>query len=117
MRAPPLAEKHTSGKWFARQCSAARTKRSPTTEPIEPPRKRNSNAQATSTRPLHRADHDDQRVLFARVLLRGNQPVAVLLGVAEPQRILGLDLDRDLVRRALVEKSRPAGRGPSIRMW
>ncbi len=51
MRAPPLEEKHTSGRRCSMQCSAARTKRSPTTEPIEPPRNRNSNAQATTSRP------------------------------------------------------------------
>src|SRR3569623_256769 len=52
MRAPPLAEKHTSGILYSRQASAARTKRSPTTAPIEPPMKANSKAQATSGTPL-----------------------------------------------------------------
>ncbi len=51
MRAPPLEEKQISGRPLARQCSAPRVKRSPTTEPIEPPRKRNSNAQATTSMP------------------------------------------------------------------
>ncbi len=51
MRAPPLDEKQISGRPLARQCSAPRVKRSPTTEPIEPPRKRNSNAQATTSMP------------------------------------------------------------------
>ena len=52
MRAPPLAEKHTSGISRSRQTLAARTKRSPTTEPMEPPMKPNSKAQATSGVPL-----------------------------------------------------------------
>ena len=47
MRAPPLEEKHTSGMRNWTQCSTARTKRSPTTEPIEPPKNWNSNAQVT----------------------------------------------------------------------
>ena len=48
MRAPPLAEKHTRPQRCSMQCSTARLNRSPTTEPIEPPRNRNSNAQATT---------------------------------------------------------------------
>src|SRR5579884_226311 len=52
MRAPPLAQKQTSGARSASACSAARVNFSPTTEPIEPPMKANSNAQATSGRPL-----------------------------------------------------------------
>ena len=55
MRAPPLDEKQISGRRCSRQCSAPRAKRSPTTEPIEPPRKRNSNAQATTLDALQRA--------------------------------------------------------------
>jgi hypothetical protein len=51
MRAPPLAEKHTSGMRCSRQCSTARTNFSPTTEPIEPPRKRNSKAHGDQSRP------------------------------------------------------------------
>ncbi len=48
MRAPPLAVKHTSGSFCSRQACTPRTKRSPTTEPIEPPRNLNSNAATTS---------------------------------------------------------------------
>ncbi len=48
MRAPPVAEKHTSAARSAMQVSTARLNRSPTTAPIEPPRKLNSNAHATT---------------------------------------------------------------------
>ena len=37
MRAPPLAEKHTNGQRSSSARSAAKVKRSPTTDPIEPP--------------------------------------------------------------------------------
>src|SRR5690606_13944911 len=47
MRAPPLALKQTSGAPSSIARSAARAKRSPTTEPIEPPMKAKSKAQAT----------------------------------------------------------------------
>ena len=48
MRAPPVAVKQTKGRRCSRQTCTPRTKRSPTTEPIEPPRKPNSNAAATT---------------------------------------------------------------------
>jgi hypothetical protein len=51
MRAPPLAEKQTSGRAVRERGSAARAKRSPTTEPIEPPMNAKSKAQATSGGP------------------------------------------------------------------
>ncbi|MDT4823330.1 hypothetical protein FQZ97_565540 [compost metagenome] len=47
MRAPPEAEKQTSGQRCSRATLAARTKRSPTMAPMEPPMKENSKAQAT----------------------------------------------------------------------
>ena len=50
MRAPPLAEKQTKGVRSASAYSAPSTKRSPTTEPIEPPMKSNSKAAAVSGR-------------------------------------------------------------------
>ena len=48
IRAPPEAEKQISGQLSSSACSTARTKRAPTTEPIEPPIKENSNAAATT---------------------------------------------------------------------
>ena len=51
MRAPPLAEKQTSGMRCSMQWFTARTKRSPTTAPMEPPMKANSKAQTTSGMP------------------------------------------------------------------
>jgi len=52
MRAPPLELKQTSGMRKRMQCSAASTNRSPTTDPIEPPMKANSNAAATISCPF-----------------------------------------------------------------
>lgn len=52
MRAPPLAEKHTNGQPTSSATSAERAKRSPTTDPIEPPMKAKSKAAATSGLPL-----------------------------------------------------------------
>ncbi|MCY1276430.1 hypothetical protein D9M70_250950 [compost metagenome] len=51
MRAPPEAEKQTSGQRFSSATLAARTKRAPTTAPMEPPMKLNSKTQATTGRP------------------------------------------------------------------
>src|SRR5206468_11590798 len=46
-RAPPVAVKQMNGSSSSQQSCTARTKRSPTTDPIEPPRKPNSNAATT----------------------------------------------------------------------
>ncbi|MOA25671.1 hypothetical protein D3C78_1464120 [compost metagenome] len=54
MRAPPEAAKQISGQRFSRATLAARTKRSPTMEPMEPPMKENSKAQVTTGRPRSR---------------------------------------------------------------
>ena len=48
MRAPPVAVKQTNGSFCSIAVCTPRTKRSPTTEPIEPPMKSNSK-QATTT--------------------------------------------------------------------
>ena len=48
MRAPPLAVKQTNAVFCSIAEATPRTKRSPTTEPIEPPMKRNSNAATTT---------------------------------------------------------------------
>ena len=52
MRAPPLAEKQTYGQRSSSARSAASAKRSPTTEPIEPPMNANSKADATRSWPF-----------------------------------------------------------------
>lgn len=44
----PEAEKQISGQLSSSACSTARTKRAPTTEPIDPPIKENSKAAATT---------------------------------------------------------------------
>ncbi len=48
MRAPPVAVKLTKGTFCSTAVSTPRTKRSPTTDPMEPPMKSNSK-QATTT--------------------------------------------------------------------
>ena len=48
MRAPPVAVKQTKGTFCSTAVSTPRTKRSPTTEPIEPPMNSNSKQAATS---------------------------------------------------------------------
>ena len=48
MRAPPDAEMQTNGTRFSYATRTPRTKRSPTTEPIEPPMKSNSKQASTS---------------------------------------------------------------------
>ena len=48
MRAPPVAVKQTNGRLWSSAACTPRTKRSPTTEPIEPPMNSNSKAAATS---------------------------------------------------------------------
>ena len=92
MRAPPVAEKHTSGIFSASASSAARVNFSPTTEPIEPPMKVNSNAHAASGMRLQLATHRDQRVLLAGDFLRSGDTIAVFLRILELQRIDRLHL-------------------------
>mgnify|MGYP003487827418 CR=1 FL=1 len=48
MRAPPVAVKQMKGTFCSMAVCTPRTKRSPTTLPIEPPMKSNSNAAATT---------------------------------------------------------------------
>ncbi len=74
MRAPPLAEKHTNGAPICSAVSAASAKRSPTTEPIEPPMKAKSNEAATSgcalSRPCIAISASYSPVLFCEILMR-----------------------------------------------
>src|SRR4029453_19563903 len=49
--------------------------------------------------PVQRAAHHDQRILLLRALLGLQHAVAILLGVAELERILGLDRLADLLGR------------------
>jgi hypothetical protein len=53
---------------------------------------------------VQRSGHDDQRIPFARRLLRLLEPVAVLLTVAKLERILGFDLGGEFHARLRVEK-------------
>src|SRR6185295_891403 len=57
---------------------------------------------------LERAGDRDQRVALTRGLLRGREPVAVPLAVAELERILRRNLGADLFLVALVEETREA---------
>ncbi|MND00697.1 hypothetical protein D3C83_194020 [compost metagenome] len=52
MRAPPLAANETYGRLSAMARAMPRANRSPTTEPMDPPMKANSKADATIGRPL-----------------------------------------------------------------
>ena len=57
---------------------------------------------------LQRAAHRDQRILLAGLLLRGGDAIAVLLGVAEFQRIGRLQRGEQLLAAVFVEKRRQA---------
>ena len=87
MRAPPVAVKQMKGKPSSQQACTARTKRSPTTEPIEPPRKPNSNGRDHERDVLDRALHHDEGVGLARLLLRFVEALAVLAAVLELERV------------------------------
>ena len=78
MRAPPVAVKQTKGTFCSIAVSTPRTKRSPTTEPIEPPMKSNSKQAATSGTLMHRAAHHHQRVGLAGGLQGLLQALGVL---------------------------------------
>jgi hypothetical protein len=52
MRAPPLAAKQMNGICWSMADCTPRTKRSPTTDPIDPPMKRNSKAAITTGKVL-----------------------------------------------------------------
>ena len=70
-----------SGEADERRCSSAfcapRTKRSPTTDPIEPPMNENSK-QAATTGSVDRTAHHDHRVGFARIVHRFLQTIGYL---------------------------------------
>ena len=83
MRAPPLAEKQTSGLRCSRQCSTARTKRSPTDRAHRAAEERELERAGDDRQAVQRARHDDQRILLLRGLLRLLQAVAILLACRE----------------------------------
>ena len=93
MRAPPLAVKQTNGSFCSRQTCTPRTKRSPTTEPIEPPRNRIRSGD-DQRHGLDAALHHDQRVVFAGVLARLLEALGVAPAVLELERV-----DRQRLRR------------------
>ena len=105
-------ERHAAAR---SRLSTPRTKRSPTTEPIEPPMKSNSKQAATSGMLVHRAAHDDQRVGLAGVLERVLQPLGVLLAVLELQRVDRQHLLADLVAALGVEEGvEPRARADAV---
>ena len=55
-------------------------------------------------KPLEFSGHDDDRVALAGLLLSLHQPVFVALGILEFERILGLDLGRNLGGGPGIEK-------------
>src|SRR5690606_18748333 len=60
---------------------------------------------------MQQAAHGDQRILFADVLLSGDQAVLVLLAVAETQRIIRLQPRRDLNATADIKEGLQARAG------
>ena len=99
-----VAEKHTSAQRCSMQWSTARLKRSPTTEPIEPPRNWNSNAQATTGSPCSLPASTTSASRSPVALLRLRQAVLVALAVLELQRILRRHAGADLADRLRVEE-------------
>ena len=87
MRAPPVAVKLTNGVFCSIAASTPRTKRSPTTEPIDPPMKSNSK-QATTTGIVSTAPPITIKCVgLAGGLQRLLQPLRILLAVTELQRV------------------------------
>ena len=70
MRAPPVAVKQTNGSFCSIATRTPRTKRSPTTEPIEPPMKSNSKHASTSGMLFIAPCMHDQRIGLAGLLER-----------------------------------------------
>ena len=104
MRAPPLAEKQISGMLLSAACRAARAKRSPTTEPMEPPMNANSKAQATTGRP-NNVPVTLTSASFSPVFFCAcQQPIAIAFAVTELQRILRLQVCRQLLLRLGIEE-------------
>ena len=81
-----------------------RTKRSPTTEPIEPEMNRNSNAAATIGIALQSTGHDDQRVALVGFTLGLHDALAITLRILESQGILRLEIGGELVARLGIEE-------------
>ena len=117
MRAPPLDEKQISGSAVGEAVLGAAR------EALADDRAHRAAEEAELERAgddvdaVQRAGHHDQRVLLADRLLRGGQAVAVLLAVAELERILGLDLVRELASRARRRGSASSRSRASMRMW
>ena len=117
MRAPPVAVKQTKGTFCSIAVSTPRTKRSPTTLPMQPPMKSNSKQAATTADAMHRAAHDDQRVGLAGVLERVLQPLGVLLAVLELERVDRQHFLADLVAAFGVEEGvEPRARADAVVM-
>jgi hypothetical protein len=111
MRAPPVAEKHTSGMRSTREFGAARefladdrTHRAAHEREVE---------RAGDDRlRLQRAAHRHERVLLACLLLRGDEAILVLLGVAELERVDRFQIREQFLRAAGVEERvEPSARG------
>jgi len=87
MRAPPVAVTQTNGTFCSSAVCTPRTKRSPTTDPIEPPMNSNSKiATTTGKARIETADHN-QRIGLAGLEHRILQPVRVFLAVLELERV------------------------------
>lgn len=77
IRAPPEAEKQISGQLSSSACSTARTKRAPTTEPIDPPHKGEFKGGGNHRHRVESTFHHHQRVFLARLFLSRRQAVFV----------------------------------------
>ena len=111
MRAPPEVETMIRGLRSASARSAARVIFSPTTEPIEPAMKKNSIAPMTTGMPSSVPDAHDDRIRRADAVLGVAQPVAVLLAVAELQRVRRAQVRVELdVLLVVEEHPQPLGR-------
>ena len=104
MRAPPVAVKLTKGTFCSTAASTPRTKRSPTTEPIEPPMKSNSKQAATSGTLITAPPTTTSASVSPVALQRRLQPLGVLLAVLELQRVDRQHLLADLAAAFGVEK-------------
>ena len=104
MRAPPLAAKHTKGHSSSSARSAASAKRSPTTDPIEPPMKAKSKAQATIGRCLS-LPSSATSASRSPVAFCGADAVGVLLLVAEPEHVGRGQLAADLAQPVRIGKA------------
>jgi len=77
--------------------------------------KRNSNAAATTPWPISAPCDDDQRVALAGFLLRGDEAIAVALGVLELVHVDRFELGAELLPRSVSRNAFSRARAPMRR--